>query len=39
MEGRNDHDEGVTTFPTKDEVQVKSETEVSKESKSLSPKL
>jgi len=39
VEGKNDHDEGVTTSPKKDEVQEKSETESSKESKSLSQSL
>ena len=35
VESESDHYKGVTTLPSKEEVQEKSETELSKESKSL----
>ena len=38
VEGKNDHDKGVSILPSKGEVQEKSENEPSKESKSLFPK-
>jgi len=38
VEGKNDHDKGVSILPSKGEVQEKSENEPSKESKSLSLK-
>jgi len=37
-EGKNDHEKGVTTLTSKDDVQEKKEYEPSKESKSLFPK-
>ena len=38
VEGKNDHDKGTSTLPSKGEVQEKRESEGPKESKSPSPK-